>query len=153
MSLVQELSRVVHKKRYDNITFSINGIPIITVNLLKDEKVIILVNNMNELRYYELHYGGDTDKFASEVSDVLVYSGVDSIIRKMRGSSIRFYGDPYLEGEVMEGKLIISQGEVDLDEEDGEVVRSDKHEIAMAVGLTGVTISKIITAFALQYYT
>jgi hypothetical protein len=152
MSLIEELSRIIHEKKYNNITFSINGIPIITVNLLKDEKVIILVNNMNELRYYELHYSGDTDKFVSEVNDVLVYSGVDSIIRKMRGSSIRFYGDPYLEGEVMGGKLIISQGEVDLDEEDGEVVRSDRHEITAVIGLTGVTVSKIISAFVLQYY-
>ena len=152
MSLIQELSRVLHEKKYNNVTFSINGIPIITVNLLKDEKVVILVNNMNELRYYELHYSGDTDKFANEVNDILIYSGVDSIIRKMRGSSIRFYGDPYLEGEVMEGKLVISQAQADIDEEDGEVMRSDKHEITMAIGLTGVTISKIITSFALQYY-
>jgi hydroxyethylthiazole kinase-like sugar kinase family protein len=152
MSLVEELTRIIHEKKYNNITLSINGIPIITVNLLKDEKVIILVNNMNELRYYELHYSGDIDKFASEVNDILIYSGVDSMIRKMRGSSIKFYGDPYLEGEIRENKLIISQGEVDLDEEGEEVVRSDKHEITAVIGLTGVTVSKIIGAFALQYY-
>jgi hypothetical protein len=152
MSLIEELSRVVHEKKYNNITLSINGIPIITVNFLKDGKVVVLLNNMNELRYYELHYHGDVDKFASEVNDILIYSGVDQMIRKMRGSSIKFYGDPYLEGEIREKKLIISQGEVDLDEEGEEVVRSDKHEITAVIGLTGVTVSKIIGAFALQYY-
>ena len=152
MALIQELSNIIHPKKYNNITFSVNGIPIITVNFLKDGKVMLLVNNMKELRYYELDFDKNTDNFADEVLDKLIYSGIDPMIRELRGSTIKFEGEPYLEGEIMKNKLIISQGKTDLDEGGEEVVVSDKHEITAVIGLTGVTLAKTITAFALQYY-
>jgi hypothetical protein len=152
MSLIEQLARVIHVKKYNSITFSVNDVPIITANFLENNKVIILINNMKELRYYELSYNGDVNSFANDVNDVLIYSGVDPMVRKLKGSSIKFYGEPYLEGEIRENKLIISQSKVDLDEEGGEVVSSDRHEITAVIGLTGVTLAKTISAFALQFY-
>jgi hypothetical protein len=152
MSLIEELSRIVYAKRYNIVTFLINGTPIVTANFLKDGKVTILVNNMKEIRYYELSYNGDTSNFADEVTNILIYSGIDSMIRELRGSIIKFYGEPYLEGEIRENKLIINQRETDLDEEGEEVERSDKREITAVIGLTGVTLAKTISAFALQFY-
>jgi len=153
MSLIEELIRVIHARKYNIITFLVNDVPVVTVNFLKDRKVILLVNNMKEIRNYELTYNEDIDKFADEVINVFVYSGVDTMIRKFKGSIMKFYGEPYLEGEIRENKLIISQEEADLDEEGEEVVRSDRHEITAVIGLTGVTLAKTIGAFALQFYT
>ncbi len=59
---------------------------------------------------------------------------------------------PYLEGEIRENKLIVNQRETYLNEEGEEVSRSDKHEITAVIGLTGVTLAKTISAFALQFY-
>ncbi len=82
MSLIGELTRVIHVNKYNIITFSVNGTPILTANFLKDRKIILLINNMEELRHYELSYNGDAESFANEVIDVLVYSGIDPMNKK-----------------------------------------------------------------------
>jgi len=152
MSLIEELTRVIHPKKYNNVTFLLDNIPIVTINFLKDGKVILLINNMKELRYYELNYNANADNFTNDVLDKLIYSGVDTMLRQSKGSAMEFQGEPYLEGKIMKNKLIINQGETDLDEEGEEVVRSDRHEITAVIGLTGVTLAKTISAFALQFY-
>jgi len=152
MSLVEQLTRVIHEKKYRSVTFSINAVPVVTVNFLKDGKVTVLLNNMEELRCFELTYNGDTDKFVSYIEDILIYSGVDPMIRKMKVSYIDFHGEPYLEGKVLENKIIITQQDVMFDDDNDEVTFKTRDEVTAVIELTGHTLAQIIGAFAVQLY-
>ena len=152
MFLIEQLTRVIHEKKYHSVTFSINAIPIVTANFLKDRKVVVLLNNMEELRYYEFKFEGDVDKFVNDVNNMLIYSGIDPMIRKMSVKCIDFHGEPYLIGKILENKIIINQQDMMFDEDDSEVTFLDRKEVITDVTLTGLTIAEIIGTFALQLY-
>jgi len=152
MSLVGELTRVIHSKKYTNIVFLADDIPIVAVNFSEDRNVKIIVNNMEELRYYELKVNNDIDNFVSDVEDILIYSGVDTIVRKMNGSGIEFYAEPYLKGKIRENKIIISQEEILLNEDGDEIRFLNRNEIIAVITMTALTLAQVIGAFALQYY-
>ena len=152
MSLIGELSRIIGDRRYNELTFSVNGIPIITVEYRKDKEVLILINNMEKLRVYSYKFEGDVDKFVKDVENAFVYSGIDEIIKKLRGVSIKFYAEPYLDGEVMPNKVIVNKGDVSIDEEGQEFVYSNRYEITGVIELKSYTLAEIITAFAVPHY-
>jgi len=82
MYLVERLTRVINEKKYHNVTFSINEIPIITANFLKDRKVVILLNNMKELIYHELKFEDNADgsevmfNTRDEITSFVTLSGI-----------------------------------------------------------------------------
>ena len=152
MSLIEQLIRVIHEKKYHSVTFSINAMPIITVNFLKDGKVVVLLNNMEELRCYELKFEGDVDKFVNDIENMLIYSGIDPIIKKMKVQYIDFYGEPYLKGKIIENKIIITQQDVMIDDDGSEVTFNNRDEVTAVVTLSGITIAQVIGAFVLQFY-
>jgi hypothetical protein len=108
---------------------------------------------MEELRCYELKIKDNVDEFKNEVNSVLIYSGIDTIVRKLRGMSIKFHAEPYLDGEIMKNRVIINKGEISIDEEGEKFVYSNRYEISAVIELTGYTLAEVISAFALQYYT
>ena len=152
MSLVGELTRVIHSKKYNNIVFFADDIPIVTVNFSEDRNVKIIVNNMEELRCYELKLNDNIDNFVNDVENILIYSGVDVILRKMKGSVIELYAEPYLRGKIRENKIIISQEEVVFNEDQDEVRFLNRDEIITVITMTALTLAYVIGAFALQYY-
>jgi len=152
MSLVGELTRVIHSKKYNNIVFFADDIPIVTVNFSEDRNVKIIVNNMEELRCYELKLNDNIDNFVNDVENILIYSGVDAILRKMKGSVIELYAEPYLRGKIRENKIIISQEEVVFNEDQDEVRFLNRDEIITVITMTALTLAYVIGAFALQYY-
>jgi len=152
MSLVGELTRVIHSKKYNNIVFFADDIPIVAVNFSEDRNVKIIVNNMEELRCYELKLNDNIDNFVNDVENILIYSGVDAILRKMKGSVIELYAEPYLRGKIRENKIIISQEEVVFNEDQDEVRFLNRDEIITVITMTALTLAYVIGAFALQYY-
>jgi len=152
MSLVGELTRVIHSKKYNNIVFFADDIPIVAVNFSEDRNVKIIVNNMEELRCYELKLNDNIDNFVNDVENILIYSGIDTIIRKMKGSVIELYAEPYLRGKIRENKIIISQEEVVFNEDQDEVRFLNRNEIITVITMTALTLAYVIGAFALQYY-
>jgi len=152
MSLVGELTRVIHSKKYNNIVFFADDIPIVAVNFSEDRNVKIIVNNMEELRCYELKLNDNIDNFVNDVENILIYSGIDAIIRKMKGSVIELYAEPYLRGKIRENKIIISQEEVVFNEDQDEVRFLNRNEIITVITMTALTLAYVIGAFALQYY-
>jgi len=152
MSLIEQLIRVIHEKKYHSVTFLINAMPIITVNFLKDGKVMILLNNMEELRYYEFKFEGDVDKFVNDIENMLIYSGIDPMIRKMSVKCIDFHGEPYLVGKILENKIIINQQDMMFDEDGSEVTFLDRKEVITDVNPSGYVLAQIIGAFAVQLY-
>jgi len=152
MSLVGELTRVIHSKKYNNIVFFADDIPIVAVNFSEDRNVKIIVNNMEELRCYELKLNDNIDNFVNDVENILIYSGVDAILRKMKGSVIELYAEPYLRGKIRENKIIISQEEVVFNEDQDEVRFLNRNEIITVITMTALTLAYVIGAFALQYY-
>ena len=152
MSFVVELTYILNNRRYSSLTFSIDGIPIVTVNFGKDRIVDVIINNMEELRYYRFKFESDDSKLADEIENVLIYSGVDEIVRKSDGSKITFHAEPYLNGEIKGDEIVIEQGEVSLDEEHGEVLLHKRYEIDGVIEISGHTLAEIIRAFALQFY-
>jgi hypothetical protein len=152
MSLVGELTRVIHAKKYSDVVFLADDIPIVAVNFSEDRNVKIIVNNMEELRCYELKVNDNIDNFVSDVEDILIYSGVDTIVRKMKDSVIEFYAEPYLKGKIRENKIIISQEEVMFNEDQDDVRFLNRNEITAVITMTALTLAQVIGAFALQYY-
>ena len=152
MSLVGELTRVIHSKKYNNIVFFADDIPIVAVNFSEDRNVKIIVNNMEELRCYELKLNDNIDNFVNDVENILIYSGVDVVLRKMKGSVIELYAEPYLRGKIRENKIIISQEEVVFNEDQDEVRFLNRNEIITVITMTALTLAYVIGAFALQYY-
>ena len=152
MSLIEQLTRVIHEKKYHSVTFSINEVPIVTANFGKEYVVNIIFNNMEELRCYQFKFEGDVDKFVNDVNNMLIYSGIDPMIRKMKVQYIDFYGEPYLKGKIIENKIIIMQQDVMIDDDGSEVTFNNRDEVTAVVTLTGLTIAQVIGAFALQLY-
>ena len=152
MSLVGELTRVIHSKKYTNIVFLADDIPIVAVNFSEDRNVKIIVNNMEELRCYEVKLNDNIDNFVNDVENILIYAGVDTIVRKMKDSVIELYAEPYLRGKIRENKIIISQEEVVFNEDQDEVRFLNRNEIIAVITMTALTLAQVIGAFALQYY-
>jgi len=152
MSLIEDLTRVIRSKKYHSITFSVDDMPIMTVIFSKDKKVVMLVNSVEELRYYELAFGDDVESFTNEVKNMLTYNGIDPMIRKMKNPVIEFHGEPYLRGKIRENKIIIIQQDTVFDEDGDEVTFLSRDEIMTTIELTGATLAQIITAFAIQFY-
>jgi len=152
MSLVGELTRVIHAKKYSNVVFLADDIPIVAVNFSEDRNVKIIVNNMEELRCYEVKLNDNIDNFVNDVENILIYAGIDTIVRKMKGSVIELYAEPYLRGKIRENKIIISQEEVVFNEDQDEVRFLNRNEIITVITMTALTLAYVIGAFALQYY-
>jgi len=152
MSLVGELTRVIYPKKYYNVTFSVNSVPIVTVRFQKDKKVIVIANNLEELRCYEFDANKDINEFVKDVENMLIYSGIDPMIRKMNVQCIDFYGEPYLKGKILQNKIIITQQEIMIDDDGDEVTFNNRDEVTAVIMLSGLTIAQVIGAFVLQYY-
>jgi len=82
----------------------------------------------------------------------LIYSGIDTILKKMKGSVIELYAEPYLRGKIRENKITISQEEVVFNEDQDEVRFLNRNEITAVITITALTLAQVIGAFALQYY-
>jgi len=152
MSLVGELTRVIHTKKYNHIIFLADDIPIVAINFSEDRNIKIIVNNMEELRCYEVKLNDNIDNFVNDVENILIYAGVDTIVRKMKDSVIELYAEPYLRGKIRENKIIISQEEVVFNEDQDEVRFLNRDEIITVITMTALTLAYVIGAFALQYY-
>ena len=152
MDIIGELSKIINTKVNDNLTFYLGDIPIITVNFEKDRSSIIITNNMNELRYNKLEFNDDVDEFVIKTRDILIYSGVEDMVKKSKGSKIRFVSMPLINGEVSERGIIIEKEEVDVDNTGEEDIINKKYEINADIGLSGLTLANVIGAFALQFY-
>ncbi len=76
---------------------------------------------MEELRCYELKVNDNIDNFVDDFESILIYSGVDMVVKRLRNSSIEFYGEPYLKGKLKENKIVISQEEIVFDENQNKV--------------------------------
>ena len=152
MSLVGELTRVIHTKKYNHIIFLADDIPIVAINFSEDRNIKIIVNNMEELRCYEVKLNDNVDNFVNDVENILIYAGVDTIVRKMKDSVIELYAEPYLRGKIRENKIIISQEEVVFNEDQDEVRFLNRDEIITVITMTALTLAYVIGAFALQYY-
>jgi len=152
MSLVGELTRIIHTKKYNHIIFLADDIPIVAVNFSEDRNIKIIVNNMEELRCYEVKLNDNIDNFVNDVENILIYAGVDTIVRKMKDSVIELYAEPYLRGKIRENKIIISQQEILFNEDQDEVRFLNRNEIIAVITMTALTLAQVIGAFALQYY-
>jgi hypothetical protein len=152
MSLVGELTHVIHTKKYNHIIFLADDIPIVAVNFSEDRNIKIIVNNMEELRCYEVKLNDNIDNFVNDVENILIYAGIDTIVRKMKDSVIELYAEPYLRGKIRENKIIISQEEILLNEDQDEVRFLNRNEIIAVITMTALTLAQVIGAFALQYY-
>ena len=148
MSLVEKLIRILDNKKYATLTFSLRGIPIITTIFGKDKDVVLITNNMKELRYNTVLYNGDVNSFVKEVENVLVYTGIDELIKRSKGFKIALDSEPYLDGEISENKIVIDQVDVDVDDKDGEVNISKRYGITAVVELRAKTLAEVIGAFA-----
>ena len=153
MSLIEKLLRVFDYKEYSNVTFYLRGIPIATAMICKDKNVILITNNMKELRYNTVHYNENVDSFVKEVEDVLVYSGVDELIKRSRGFKIEFSSEPYLKGEISENKITIDQVDVDVDDKDGEVTITKRYGITTVVEMKARTVAEVIGALTCLRFT
>ena len=84
MSLVRQLSRVLDKDTYNDLTFIVNGIPVITVHFYGSKEVEILMNNMEKLKFYDGRFSDDIDKFAKDVETAFTYNGIDEMLKKTK---------------------------------------------------------------------
>ena len=148
MDIVDELIRVINTKRYNSITFFLNTIPIITTSFGKDRKATVLVNNMKEIRSYEVEFNGDIDTFVSDMYNILVYSGVDELIQTSKDPEVMFYSEPYLHGVISKDGITVELDEVNFDDRGEPNMVHKKYEINADVQLSGLTIPKITSAFA-----
>jgi len=152
MSLMEELTRIIHAKKYHTVTFSVNSIPIVTARFQKDKKVDIIINNMEELRCYKFNADKDIGEFVNDVRNMLIYSGIDPMIRKMEVQCVDLYAEPYLKGKILENKVIVDQQGTMFDDDGDEITFLERKEVIADIGLTGYTLAEIIGAFALQLY-
>ena len=148
MNIINELSRVISTKRYKNITFYLNTVPILTVDFGKDRKATVLVNNMKELRNYEVEFNGDVDGFVSDIYNILVYSGVDELINTSKDKKVTFYSEPYLHGTVDGNGINIEFDEVDFGDRREPNMVHKKYEISDSIVLSGFIVSQIAGMFA-----
>jgi len=153
MSLIEKLLRVLDYKGYSNVTFYLRGIPITTVMLGKDKNVILITNNMKELRYNVVPYNENVDNFVKEVEDTLVYNGVDELIKRSKGFKIEFNSEPYLKGEISENKITIDQVDVDVDDKDGEVTITKRYGITTVIEMKAKTVAEVIGALTCLRFT
>ena len=153
MSLVERLVHILDNRKYATLTFSLRGIPIVTAIFGKDKDVMIITNNMKELRYNVVLYSGDVNNFVKEIENILVYSGIDELIRKYRGVSIEIDSEPYLSGEISENKITIEQVDTDYNDIDGEVTISKRYGITAVVEIKVKTLAEVIGAFAYLRFT
>ena len=153
MSLAEKIVRILDNRKYTTLTFSLRGIPIVTALLLSNEDIIVITNNMKELRYTKVSYNGDVSKFMKDVEDVLVNNGIDELIKRSKGLSIKFDSEPYLYGEISENKITIDQIDVDVDDKDGEVTISKRYGVTTVVEMRAKTVAEVIGAFACLRFT
>jgi len=152
MSLMRQLARVLNGRIYNDLTFFVDGIPIITVYFYGNREVEILMNNMEKLKMYMGKISNDVDKYVKDVETAFIYNGIDKMLKELRVTKIKFYAERYIDGIIMQNKIIINRGDTDIDEKGQEFVLYQKYKIVGTIGLTSHTLAEIITVFAMPHY-
>jgi hypothetical protein len=149
---MRQISRVLDKRTYNDLTFLVNNIPIITVHFYGNREVEILMNNMEKLKMYMGKISNDVDKYVKDVETAFIYNGIDKMLKELRVTKIKFYAERYIDGIIMQNKIIINRGDTDIDEKGQEFVLYQKYKIVGTIGLTSHTLAEIITVFAIPHY-
>ena len=147
MSLVDELIKILHGSKYSILTFYLKDVLIVTVIFTENKDAVIITDNM----CYKVPYNGVVNSFVSEVYNMLVYSGVDELVRKSKGSSIEFDSEPYLYGEITQNMLFIEQ-DADIDDMGEGITISKRYGITAISEVTSRTLAEVIGAFAYQNF-
>jgi hypothetical protein len=149
---MRQLARVLDGRIYNDLTFFVDGIPIITVYFYGNREVEILMNNMEKLKMYMGKISNDVDKYVKDVETAFIYNGIDKMLKELRVTKIKFYAERYIDGIIMQNKIIINRGDTDIDEKGQEFVLYQKYKIVGTIGLTSHTLAEIITVFAIPHY-
>ena len=152
MDIVKELAYILNTKRYKDITFYLDTVPILTISFDKDRKITVFVNNMKELRGYNVTFDGGVDTFIMDVDNIVMSTGVDELIRNSKDSKVSFRSEPFLYGEVSKDGIVIERDVEDYNDENEPVMIHKKYEIKFDAEPLDLTMSRIAGAFAyLQY--
>jgi hypothetical protein len=152
VSLIRQLGRIIYKERYNDLTFLVNSIPIITVHFFESKEVEMIMNNMEKLKFYDGRFSDDVDKFAKDVETAFIYNGIDEMFKKLRVMKIKFHAERYIDGVIMPNKIIINRGDADIDEKGQEFVLYRRYKITGAIELSSHTLAIIVTALAIPHY-
>jgi|GEM_PF-2815776 len=152
MSLMRQLSRVLDRRTYNDLTFFVDGIPIITVYFHTNKEVEMLMNNMEKLKVYMGKISDDVDKCVKDIETAFIYNGIDKMLKERRVMKIKFYAERYIDGIIMQNRMIINRGDTDIDKKGYEFVLYQKYKITGAIELTSHTLAEIVTVFAIPHY-
>jgi len=152
MDIVKELAYVLNTKRYKDITFYLDSVPIITIFFDKDRKITVFVNNMKELRGYNIEFDGGVDTFIMDIDNIMMSTGVNELIQTSKDPKVSFHSEPYLYGTISKDGIVIERDVEDYNDENEPVMIHKKYEIKFNAEPLGLTVSRIAGAFAyLQY--
>ncbi len=152
MDLVKELVRVIPTERYNHVVFYLKDMPIVRAEFHKRCDILIITNNMKDLGHFKLMYMGNINDFINEANNILIYSGVDELIKKSEGSKITFRSWASIYGEINKDGIIVEQDEKDIDNTGEEDTIHKKYEINTSIDLSGLTLAKLIGVFVFQYF-
>jgi len=152
MDIVRELIRVIPTERYNHVVFYFEDIPIVRAEFHKKYEISIITNSMKDLGYWKIEYMGSINDFIDDVNNILMYSGVDELIKKSEGSKITFRSWASIYGEINKDRIIIEQDEKDINNVGEEYIVHKKYEVNVNISLSGRTLSEVIGAFMFQYF-
>ncbi|MFP3203647.1 MAG: hypothetical protein RXR43_16000 [Sulfolobus sp.] len=146
--LYDELVSVLHLNSYNDITFYLNSIPIVTVHLNHDDNTVtIITNNMSEMNYHQYHYSQNPEEIEVEVQNILIDNGIEDLLQHNANANVTF-SSLFLSGRIDSHQVQIEQLEI-IDSNDNTAYNTytfNNNEVSI------FTIAEIIAAFVHQFF-